>query len=91
LPFLTRHLFLLVTLEGFSVERAAALLGMTQGEAGSLLARARKQAPDTLEMPTDMVASGPRAPRNHGSKSAAQTSWWAPLHQPATGEEAAAR
>jgi DNA-directed RNA polymerase specialized sigma24 family protein len=90
LPLLTRHLFLLVTLEGFSVKRAAELLGMTRGEAVSLLAWARKQALDPLEMPTDMLASSPRALRNHGSKSAAQTSWPAPLHQPATGQELAA-
>jgi DNA-directed RNA polymerase specialized sigma24 family protein len=90
LPLLTRHLFLLVTLEGFSVKRAAELLGMTRGEAVSLLAWARKQALDPLEMPTDMLASSPRALRNHGSKSAAQTSWRAPLHQPATGQELAA-
>jgi len=57
LPLLTRHLFLLVTLEGFSVRRAAELLGMGEDEAESLLSFARKQIPDRLEMPFGMAVS----------------------------------
>ena len=48
LPLLTRHLFLLITLEGFSVERAADLLGIAESEAGSHLAAARDRMRDRL-------------------------------------------
>lgn len=43
LPLLKRHLFLLVTREGFAVGRAAELLGMAESEAQSLVASTRQQ------------------------------------------------
>jgi hypothetical protein len=61
LPLLTRHLFLLVTLEGFSVRRAAELLGMAKGEAESFFTFAREQMRDQLEMPSDTAVSDARA------------------------------
>ena len=73
LPLLTRHLFLLVTLEGFSVRRAAQLLGMAKSEADSLLTFARKQMRDRLEMPPDMAANDARARSVPAPKPPAQT------------------
>jgi len=46
LPLLTRQLFLLVTLEGFSLERAAELMDVTQSEAQIHVAWAREQLND---------------------------------------------
>jgi len=73
LPLLTRHLFLLVTLEGFSVRRAAELLGMAKDEADSLLAFARKQMRDRREMPSGMAVSNARTHSLPESKSPTQT------------------
>jgi hypothetical protein len=75
LPLLTRHAFLLVTLEGFSVRRAAELLGMPKNEAESLLTFACKQMRDRLEIPPDMAVSGARARSVPASKPPAQTPW----------------
>jgi DNA-directed RNA polymerase specialized sigma24 family protein len=85
LPLLTRHLFLLVTLEGFSGERAAALVSMTQSEAVSLLGWVQNQARDPQEMPTDVVISSRRTVRNQGSNIMR-----AALRQSAAGRELAA-
>lgn len=73
LPLLTRHLFLLVTLEGFSVRRAAELLGMAKNEAESLLTFARKQMRDRVEIQPDMAVSDTRARSIPASKPPAQT------------------
>jgi len=51
LPILTRHLLLLVTLEGFSVRRAAELFGIPESEAEAHLLWARRQLRDCERAP----------------------------------------
>jgi DNA-directed RNA polymerase specialized sigma24 family protein len=58
LPILTRHLLLLVTLEGFSVRRAAELFDIPEFEAEAHLLWARRQLRDRESAP---IAISPNA------------------------------
>jgi response regulator PhyR-like protein/sigma-70-like protein len=87
LPLLTRHLFLLVTLEGFSVRRAAELFGIAEDEANSHLAWVRKQLRGRLGEPLDPALRHTRAHGVRASKPPTPAPWQIPAHPHGIGRE----
>ena len=87
LPLLTRHLFLLVTLEGFSVRRAAELFGIAEDEADSHLAGVRRHLRGRLDEPLDPDRRHRRAHSVRASKPPTPTPWRIPPRPHAIGRE----
>jgi DNA-directed RNA polymerase specialized sigma24 family protein len=71
LPVVTRHLLLLVSLEGFSVRRAGELFGLSEREAEAHLAWARRRCGSPARPTRTSPANARRAPLTRRAAAAA--------------------